>query len=83
MSELSLALYTRHGCHLCDALLAELRPYLERRPVQLELIDIDSDPQLIKRYGADVPVLQSEAGEICRHRLDHDALQAYLNSRSA
>ncbi len=78
-----LELYTREGCHLCESLLAELRPYLDRGPVSLDLVDIDRDPALTKQYGADVPVLVADGREICRHRLDHGAVQAYLNEQSA
>ena len=44
--------------------------------VEFEEVDVDSDPQLDERYGADVPVLQREDGsEICRHRLTPEALR--------
>ena len=83
MSGPKLALYTRAGCHLCEAMLAELRPYLDRGGARLELVDIDDDPALVREYGVDVPVLLGETGELCRHRLDHGAVQAYLNEQSA
>lgn len=83
MSGPQLALYTREGCHLCEAMLAELRGYLSARGTQLQLVDVDDDPALARDYGADVPVLFGEQYEICRHRLDHDALQAYLNEHPA
>lgn len=83
MSEPRLALYTREGCHLCEALLAELRPYLNGGNVRLDLVDVDDDPALSRAFGADVPVLMAEEREICRHRLDHGAVQAYLNEQSA
>lgn len=82
MSEPEFALYTREGCHLCEALLAELRPYLEHRRVPLQLVDVDDDPALSRMYGADVPVLVAGGREICRHRLDHDAVDAYLKEQS-
>ena len=83
MSGPQLALYTREGCHLCEVMLAELGAYLSALSTQLKLVDIDDDPALARDYGADVPVLFGEQHEICRHRLDHDALRAYLNDHSA
>ena len=83
MSGPKLALYTRAGCHLCETMLVELRPYLENAGARLDLVDIDDHPALVREYGADVPVLLSETGELCRHRLDHGAVQAYLNEQSA
>lgn len=79
MTAPKLALYTRAGCHLCEAMLAELRPYLDGSRAQLTLVDVDDDPALARRYGTDVPVLLADADELCRHRLNHDALRAYLN----
>lgn len=83
MSGPNLALYTREGCHLCEAMLAELRAYLNDGGAQVQLVDIDQDPELLRQYGTEVPVLLGDGHEICRHRLDHTAVQAYLNGQSA
>jgi len=49
---------------------------LRRLGVDFEEIDVDSDPRLDERYGADVPVLQMEDGkELCRHRLTPEAIR--------
>jgi hypothetical protein len=49
---------------------------LRRLGVDFEEVDVDSDPQLDERYGADVPVLQREDGtELCRHRLTPEAIR--------
>jgi hypothetical protein len=42
------------------------------------VIDIDTDPALTARYDRDVPVLAHAERELCRHRLDTPALEAYL-----
>lgn len=83
MSGPKLALYTRAGCHLCDDMVAALRPYLAASGAQLELLDVDDDPETARRYGTEVPVLLGQSSEICRHRLDPEALQAYLNEQTA
>jgi hypothetical protein len=36
----------------------------------LQLIDVDSDTGLRRRYGHHVPVLLLDGIEVCRHRLD-------------
>ena len=49
---------------------------LRRLGVELEEIDVDSDPKLDELFGADVPVLQREDGtELCRHRLTPEAIR--------
>lgn len=78
-----LLLYTRQGCQLCSELLAELRPLCANRPVEIQLIDVDSDETLRRRYGFDVPVLTDGDEELCRHRLDREAVEGWLKNREA
>jgi len=59
-SELSLILFTRQGCCLCEGLeerLRELGLAAEGAAAPLRLIDVDGDPELQSRYGLEVPVL--------------------------
>ena len=74
-----LRLYSRRGCHLCEAMeqgLEALRPELS---IVWQKIDVDSDPALTARYGERVPVLAHEDGrEICHYRLDAAALRNAL-----
>lgn len=54
---LSVKLYMKPGCHLCDeaeAILESLRP---RYAHTLERIDINTDPELRQRHGELIPVL--------------------------
>jgi Glutaredoxin-like domain (DUF836). len=63
-------LLSRRGCHLCDALHAELVARFGAR-VAVEVVDIDGDPVLRERWGLVIPVLLDERGdEVCRFRLD-------------
>jgi hypothetical protein len=42
--------------------------------LEVEEIDVDSDPALEQSYGEDVPVLFRDGVEICRHRLTPEAI---------
>ena len=44
----------------------------------LEVVDVDSDPQLKRRHGLEVPVLLLDGTVVCRHRLDPDELRRLL-----
>jgi len=44
----------------------------------LEVVDVDSDPQLQRRHGLEVPVLLLDGTVVCRHRLDRDELTRLL-----
>ena len=63
-------LYGRRYCHLCEEMAAALRAL----DVDFVEIDVDADPGLDERFGADVPVLFKGDAEVCRHRLSPEAL---------
>lgn len=72
---LSLSLYTRPGCHLCDTMQTELVQLLGQGAFQLDIVDISGNADLMQRYGLRIPVLVDQEGaEICEHRLDHQAV---------
>jgi len=69
----------RQDCDLCDEMVTELEA-LGRR-VQLPpiaVVDVDADPELLRRHGLNVPVLLLDGTVVCRHRLDADELLRLL-----
>ncbi|MGH8260237.1 MAG: glutaredoxin family protein [Steroidobacteraceae bacterium] len=81
----------RRECGLCDDMLEDLerlRGALAREgsPFHLppvEVVDVDSDSELHRRYGLSVPVLLLDGTVVCRHRLDEAELTRLLSRRSA
>lgn len=73
-----LVLYGRGYCHLCDDMRAALEPLIVGTSVGLVEIDVDSDPELEKRYGELVPVLEGDGVELCHYFLDAERVRAYL-----
>jgi hypothetical protein len=53
-TEQPLIVFSRQDCHLCDLAVA----MLERTGTGWRRVDIDSDPELVNRYGDHVPVLR-------------------------
>ncbi|MEZ6120961.1 MAG: glutaredoxin family protein [Pirellulaceae bacterium] len=51
---MSVILYTRQGCHLCDEALSLLMQY----GLTPEIVDIDTDADLQKQFTTCVPVVQ-------------------------
>jgi len=49
----------------------------------LEVVDVDADPDLKRRYGLNVPVLLLDGTLVCRHRLDTAELLRILRPRQA
>ncbi|HXZ60660.1 MAG TPA: glutaredoxin family protein [Steroidobacteraceae bacterium] len=74
-----LTVVQRHDCELCEQMLGELAALGRRFDLPpLELVDVDSDPQLLRRHGLDVPVLLLDGTVVCRHRLEPQELLRLL-----
>jgi hypothetical protein len=79
-----LQLVQRRDCGLCEAMLEELTALARTRSLPpIELVDVDSDPQLLRRHGLDVPVLLLDGSVVCRHRLDAAELARLLRPAPA
>ena len=72
-----LHVYSRRGCHLCEVLLEEMLP-LVRGVLDVEVRDIDTRPEWHEHYFMDIQVVTFGDREVCRHRLDREALGELL-----
>lgn len=79
MNGVELLLYGRRYCHLCDEMATALAAVARGRKVSVRFVDVDQDPALEDRYGADIPVLTHGERELCRHRLDAAVVRDYLD----
>ncbi len=52
-----LRLLTRPHCHLCVRMRQEVDRLLEDRAREWEIVDVDQDPELARRYGEEIPIL--------------------------
>ena len=77
-SAVRLTLYSRRYCHLCQEMLAALGLLRDEVSFAVEVIDVDSDAGLVRRFDELVPVLMHGERELSRHRLDVPGLRAYL-----
>lgn len=75
-----LVLFVRRGCTLCEDLHHDLLHYRDELRFELELVDIDRDPQLRRVYDTRVPVLVRDGREICHYYLDPVALRSALTA---
>ena len=73
----ALQVYSREGCHLCEVLLEELRPLVDGK-LEVEVRDIDTNPEWHERWFMDIPVVEYEGTAVCMHFLDHDAITGIL-----
>jgi glutaredoxin len=73
----SLVLYGRPGCHLCD----EARAVLERIGHPFEEVDIEADDRLLARYLERIPVIALDGAELYDFFVDEVELRARLDAR--
>lgn len=55
---LTVTLYMRQDCHLCEQARADLESLQEQIPHRLVEVDIDSDPVLQRTYLVEIPVVE-------------------------
>jgi hypothetical protein len=71
----SLILLTRPECELCEQMLHELQMLRATHALPpVALLDVDSDPELQRRYGLKIPVLLLDRVPVCSVRLDRKEL---------
>ncbi|MFI4927884.1 MAG: glutaredoxin family protein [Burkholderiales bacterium] len=77
-----LTLVHRLDCELCDQMVAQLTALGRREALPpLDVVDVDADPDLQRRYGLNVPVLLLDGTVVCRQRLDAPELLRILRLR--
>ena len=72
-----IVLYTRRGCHLCEA--AEDMLVVHAPAATVKIVDIDADPDLQRLYGLRVPVLMADDTVAMEGRFDEAALARLMN----
>lgn len=58
VSLLTVTLYTRKDCHLCEQAKTDLAALQEKYPHRLVEVDIDRDPSLQAKYLLEIPVVE-------------------------
>ncbi len=74
-------LVTRERCHLCEEMEALLDEVLPPLGARYERLDVDSDPELRRRFGDTVPVLLRDGVPVAKVRLDRRRLKRIVSRR--
>ena len=82
LPHVTITLYTRRGCHLCDVAWERLRRERRRHGFRLSAVDVDGDPDLVRQYGSVVPVVTVN-GKVRFRGVVHPALLARLLTAEA
>jgi hypothetical protein len=77
-----LTLLTREGCALCEEFASELAQLGTRLALPpLETQDVDSDPELLRRYGHKIPVLLWDGAPVAVTHLDPGEIERLFRTR--
>jgi glutaredoxin len=75
-----LTLYGKPGCHLCEEAREVVLAVRERRPFELEEVDITRDPQLEALYRERIPVIAIDGQEVLELVIEGTELERCLAS---
>ena len=78
----SVVVYSRPGCHLCEEAKEAIAAAQCADEYTLDEINIENDPDLLKRYRYDIPVIIINGVEAFRHRLTSEAFRERLQKTS-
>lgn len=73
-------LYSRPGCHLCEVMLKELASIADNNSIGIEVLNIDDDPGLYRKYALRIPVLTLTESDtvLCEQNLDRKKIEQLL-----
>lgn len=70
---------SRAECSLCDQLLTELAEELSpAEAARVSVVDVDGDPELVRKYGHRVPVVLADGDFVCDYRLDRERVRVIV-----
>ena len=77
-----VTLYTRAGCCLCEDAKRVLEQARRRADFDYEERDIDADPELLRLYNDEVPVIAINRVKAFKYRMDMNEFLKKLAARA-
>ena len=81
MSKPNVIIYSRPGCHLCDEAKTAILSAGCSDQFTLEEINIESDPELLRKYQYDIPVVTIDGVEAFRHRVKTEEFKRLIQMK--
>ena len=74
-----LTIYSKPECHLCDEMKQVVYRTVEGRPdITIEEVNITGNPELLDRYGLEIPVLMIDGRKVAKYRVSVETLTRVL-----
>ena len=78
MGPVTLTLYTRPGCHLCDEMKEIVLPVAVEYGCAVDQVDISADAQLEAEFGQEIPVLLVNGRKAFKYRVSEREIRRRL-----
>lgn len=78
MERLTVTVYGRTGCHLCEHAIKVLKEYELAGNYEIKVILIDGNRQLESEYGQLIPVIKVNGKYFSHFRVDLSEFKAFL-----
>ena len=75
---MTVTIYDRPGCHLCDDALAVLERVRADVPFDLRRVNIEDDDALLRAYLERIPVVALDGEEVYDYHVDEADLRSRL-----
>jgi len=79
---ITLTLYSKPGCHLCDEMKAAINRVVSAKKFEVAVaeIDISTDRDLELRFGLEIPVLMADGRKVAKYRVTEADLLKILKA---
>lgn len=75
-----VVIYSKPDCHLCDEAKVVIQSAGCSTRFTLEEVNIESDPELKRRYRYDIPVITIDGVEAFRHRVSVEEFRTAIEA---
>jgi hypothetical protein len=69
-----VVLYSRPGCHLCDAARDVVLAVRQRHPFLFDEVDIEGSDELVRDFGIRIPVVTVDGEEVFEIEVERSRL---------
>ena len=73
-------IYSKPGCHLCEEAKAAIQAAGCDEEYALEEINIETDPELLRRYRFEIPVITINGVEVFKSRVSSEEFREVVRS---
>jgi glutaredoxin len=77
-----VVVYSRKGCHLCEAVKETLRQVQGEANFEWREVDIDGDPELQRKYTEEVPVVFIDGRKAFKYHMERHEFLRVLAGRA-